>query len=373
MAVSVKEVKSKSELRKYIYLPAKFHKGHSTWLPPIYMDEWNIYNPKKNNAFSYCDTTLALAYRDGQVVGRIMGIINKRYNSIHKDNSARFEYMECSNDKEIFHALITYIENWAKEKGMTKVVGPSGFSDKEPQGFLIDGFEHTGILDAPNNHPYMVELLEAEGYTKFTDLSDYLIDVPREMPELYYRVFRRVTAKNEFQIKEFKTRKELKPYIIPVFELVNETYQHIYGFIPMEELEMIEMADRYLPILDPEFVKVILKDGQVVAFVVTIPDISEGLQKSKGHLFPFGIFHILKSLKNSKKLLFMLMAVKPKYRGIGIDTMLIIKTLESCIKRKMIYVESHLILDTNTQMIGEVIKAGGKVHQKFRIFQKNIN
>ena len=116
MEVTVKEVKGKRELKKYIHLPAKLHKGHSTWLPPIYMDEWNFYDPMKNNAFSYCDTILALAYKDGEIAGRIMGIINKRYNSIHNENYARFEFMDCLNDKEIFHALIAFIENWAKKR-----------------------------------------------------------------------------------------------------------------------------------------------------------------------------------------------------------------------------------------------------------------
>lgn len=210
-AVEVREVTGKKSLKQYIHLPARLHKGHSTWLPPIYQDEWSFYDRRKNKAFTYCNTILALAYRNNKPVGRIMGIVNHRYNKIHGENYARFEFMDCIDNREVSHALLAFIEDWARQKGVEKLVGPLGFSDKEPQGFLIDGFEYTAILDAPSNHPYMVELIEAEGYEKFTDLGDYLIKVPSEVPPLYARVLNKVKNKNDLKFIEFKNRKQLKP------------------------------------------------------------------------------------------------------------------------------------------------------------------
>jgi len=218
----------------------------------------------------------------------------------------------------------------------------------------------------------MVRLLEEEGYEKFTDLRDYLIKIPEKMPELYTRIYNKVMGKNKLKVVEFRDRKELKPYIIPVFELINETYMPIYGFVPMEHEEMVELARRYIPILDPDFVKVVMVEQTLVGFIISIPDISEGLKKSNGHLFPFGLFYILRSLKKAKKLVLLLGAVKLGFRDLGIDAVLAVKVLETAIKREMQEIESHLILETNNKMTGEVLKAGGSLYKQFRIFQKKL-
>ena len=162
--VIIKEVTSKKELREFIYLPEKVHKNEPNWLPPIYADEWLLFDKKKNKSYRYAEAILLLAYRKEQPVGRIMGIINNRYNSIHQEKHGRFCFMECYNDEEVFHALIMKVEEWAREREMEKIVGPLGFSDKDPQGFQVEGFEYPQFMTSVNNSPYMPVLLEAEGY-----------------------------------------------------------------------------------------------------------------------------------------------------------------------------------------------------------------
>ena len=372
MEIKIHEVQTKGDLRKFIHFPASIHKNHDAWMPPIYADEWNFFNPKKNREFSYADTILLLARNGSKTVGRVMGIINTRYNELHKENYGRFVFLECINNQEVGHALIVAVEDWALGKGMIKLIGPLGFSDKDPQGFLIEGFEHRAIIDTICNHPYMVEMIKEEGYEKKVDLHDFLIKVPDAMPALYERIFTRVSHKADFKVVEFKSRKELKPYIIPVLELMNETYMHIYGFVPLTEREMKDLAKRYIPILDPDFVKAVTIANEVIAFVIAMPDVSDGLKKSKGHLFPFGLFHILKSLKKSDHLVLLLGAVKPKYRGMGADALMAVKLLDSAMKRNIKTIESHLILETNGKMIAEVVKADGELFKRFRIFQKDL-
>jgi hypothetical protein len=188
----IKEVVTRKDLRDFVYLPEEIHRGEPGWLPPIYMDEWELYDKKKNKSFGYADALLLLAFRDNKPVGRIMGTINKRYNDITNEQHGRFGFMECYNDREVFHALISRIENWARENGMTKIVGPLGFSDKDPQGFQIEGFEYPQFITSPNNSPYMVTLVENEGYTKKVDLVNYLGDMPKEFPLVYERVLERI-------------------------------------------------------------------------------------------------------------------------------------------------------------------------------------
>ena len=372
MPVQIKQVKSKGDLRKFIYLPDKLHKDHKTWVPPLYADEWKFLNPKENEAYSYSDIILFLAYRDNEVVGRIMGIINKNHNKLNNLKNGRFFLPESINNQEVLHELISSVEKWAKEKGMDKLIGPLGFSDKDPQGFIIEGFEHRAIIATQCNHKYMVDMIANEGYIKDIDLLDFIISVPEKVPEVYERIFQRASRKEGFVLQEFKKRKELKAYIIPVLRLMNECYSHIYGFVPIEEDEMKKLANQYIPILDPKYVKAITLDNEVIGFAIGIPDFSEGLQKSRGRLFPFGILKILKAMKNTDRVNLLLGAVKPKYQNQGLNVVMAAKFFETAIANGIKEIESHLILETNIKMLGEVKKVGGKLYKRFRIFKKDL-
>jgi ribosomal protein S18 acetylase RimI-like enzyme len=368
----IKEVLTRKDRRDFIYLPEKVHKNEPEWLPPIYMDEWELYNKKKNKSYKYADALLLLAYRDNKPVGRIMGIINNRYNEIHNEQHGRFCFMECYNDKEVFHALITRVEDWARQNGMTMIIGPLGFSDKDPQGFQIEGFEYPLFMTAPNNSKFLPELIEAEGYEKKVDLVNYLGKIPDVFPLIYEKVLARVECNKEYKIVEFESKKELKPYIIAVLELMNATFAEIYGFVPLNDREKIDFAARYLPILDPKFIKLIETNGKLVGFAIGMPDVSKGIREANGKLLPFGIFKILRESKRSKKLLMMLGGVKKEYRGKGLEVLMGVKILQSGIKHKMDTLDSHLVLEDNTKMRGEYERVGCKVVKKFRIYQKKL-
>jgi hypothetical protein len=370
--IVIKEVLTRKQLREFIFLPEKVHKNEPNWLPPIYMDERELYNKKKNKSYKYADALLLLAYRDNKPAGRIMGIVNNRYNQIHNEKHGRFCFMECYNDKEVFHALLSKIEEWTRQKGMVKLVGPLGFSDKDPQGFQTEGFEYPLFMTAANNSSYMPELIEAEGYTKKVDLVNYLGKLPEELPLVYEKVLSRIENNSEYKIIEFQAKKELKPYIIGVLELMNETFMEIYGFVPLNDNEKNDFAARYLPILDPKFIKVIETNGKLIGFAIGMPDVSPGIKAAKGRLLPFGIFKILRESKRSKKLLMMLGGINKDYRGKGLDVLMGVKILQSAIKHKMELVDSHLVLEDNVKMRGDYERVGLKVVKKYRIYQKDL-
>jgi hypothetical protein len=370
--IVIKEVLTRKDLRDFIYLPEKVH-SNEDWLPPIYMDEWVLFDRKKNKSFKYADGLLLLAYRDRKPVGRIMGLINRRYNEINNEQHGRFCFMECYNDREVFHTLISSVENWARQNGMVKLVGPLGFSDKDPQGFQTEGFEYPQFITSANNSPYMNKLVEDEGYTKKIDLVNYLGEMPKEFPIVYERVLGRVKKTEDFKIVEFASKKELKPYIIPVLELMNETFSEIYGFVPLNDKEKADFAARYLPILDPKYIKTVQKnDGQLIGFAIGMPDISAGIKACRGRLLPFGIFRVLSESKRSKKLIMMLGGVKKEFRGKGIEVLMGVKILQHGIKNNMKSIDSHLVLEDNLRMRSEYERIGCKVVKKFRIYQKDL-
>jgi len=372
--IVVQEVNSKKELKKFIHLPSAIHKDHSNWVPPIYMDEWEFFNPKKNKSFESCDTILLLAYRGVKLVGRIMGIIHRKYNQDHEEKNARFAFFETWNDEDVAAALIGRVEKWAREKGMKKLVGPLAFSDKDPQGFLIAGFNEPCVIASNCNFPYQVELLEKNLFTKEVDLVEYKIDIPNPLPEFYLKIEERASRMNQgLHVLEFNSRKKVKPYIHPVLHLLNSTFTEIFGFTPFMEKEMDDFANRYLFLINPRFIKIVVNtQNEVVAFVIGMSHIGDGIQKAKGYLFPFGIFKILAAGKKSNQLNLLLGGIHPDYRGKGLDVMMGVKMMQSATEQGKTIIDSHLELETNIKVRREMEKMGGVVYKRFRVFGKEL-
>jgi len=370
--VIIREVTTKSDKRSFIYLPLKIHRNNPNWLPPIYDDEWKLFDQKNNKSYLYADTVLYLAYRGKKIVGRIMGIVNRRYNEIHEEQHGRFCFLECIEDQGVVSTLIEKVETWAREKGMVKLVGPLGFSDKDPQGFQIEGFEYPKFIVCPTNDKYLPEMIEKEGYEKNRDLVNYLAKVPDELPDIYTKILSRVSANNEYRLIEFNSKRELDKYIIPVLELMNQTFEEIYGFVPLNDQEKKEIAARYMIILNPKFIKIVESSDGVIGFAIGIPDISDAVRRSGGRLLPLGIFRILRDLKRSKKLLMLLGGVRKSYRGKGLDVLMAAKMLQACMVNKMELIDLHLILENNSRMRAECERIGGEVVKRFRIYQKDL-
>jgi GNAT superfamily N-acetyltransferase len=374
MAVELKEIQSRKDMKAFIYLPEKIHAGHANWVHPIYMDDWKFFDRKKNKAFGYCDTIMLLAFKDGRDVGRGMGIINHRYNECRNEKTARFGFLETYEDPEVVHALLARIEDWARAKGMSRVVGPYGFSDQDPEGFLIEGFDHRATIATYYNFEWMPKFVENEGYTKDVDYFVYKIDVPKEMPEFYKRIYERAEKKGGFEVVEFTSKKQIKPWIRPVLSLMNECYMqnNIYGYAPLDEKEMDDLAKRYLPVLNPKFVKVVAKEGEVVGFIIGMPDMSAGIHKARGRLFPFGFIHILRSAKRTKQLDLLLGAIKDKYRGMGLDVMMGVKMIQSAVEAGYEVMDTHHEMEANVKVRGEMERLGGQLYKKFRVYQKAL-
>ena len=372
MPVQVTPVASRRDLKQFIYLPEQLHRNHPKWMPPIYMDEWKYYDPKKNLAFRYSDATLVLAWKDGRLVGRVMGIINRRHNEMMKERTARFACLESTDDREVTHALLAHVEDWARARGMTKIIGPFGFNDQDPEAFLIEGFEHEPTIVTYYNFPYLIPLLEAEGYGKEVDYFVYRIPVGKAVPEVYVRIADRVATRGHFRSLEFTKKSQLKPYIRPILALMNETFVGIYGYSPLDHEEMEGLAKQYLPLLDPRFVKAVTKDDQVVAFLIAIPNLFEGIVKAKGHIFPFGFIHILRAMKRTRQLDLLLGGIKEEYRGRGVDTLLGATMFKSAIAGGFEVMDSHHELETNTRIRREMEHQGGVIYKRYRIFQKPL-
>jgi len=374
MDIVVKPVSTRQDMRKFIHLPAKIHKGHKNWIPPLYSDEWDFFNSKKNKSFEYSSVIMLLAYHGRKVVGRITGIINHKYNKTHGERNGRFNYLETWDDRAVIEVLIQHVEDWARKEGMERMVGPLAFSDKDPQGYLIQGFDEPISIATHCNYKYLIDHLEALGYQKDIDLVVYKILIPDHELKLHRLVTERAFQNNpNLKLLEFTRRKDLKPWIRPVFALINETFTEIYGFMPFTLEEMDDFANRYLLIMDPRLIKVVVDEKQdPVSFVIAMPDISKGIKRSRGYILPIGIIHILIAGRRTKQLNLLLGAVRPDYQNRGLDIVVGAAVLESARKQKMKFVDSHLEMETNNRVRAEMEHMDGKIYKTYRVFGKSL-
>ena len=368
----ITEVRTRRELDEFIRFPERLHRNHERWVPPLRAEERRLLNPKKNRAFGYCDCTLALARCGVEVVGRIAGIVNHRYNESRGERSARFSHLECVESQGVAHALLEHVEAWGRHRGMTRVVGPLGFTDQDPEGFLVDGFEHEPSLATYYNFEFVVRLLEAEGYGKEMDYVVYCVPVPSTTPELYARLSARIIERGKFELIEFETRREIKPYIRPMLDLMNESFVDLAGFSRLDEGELGDLARRYLPVIDPRFVKCAVVEGQLAGFIAGIPNMNDGFRRANGRLLPIGWLHILRAGKQTRRLDLLLGAIEASFRGRGADVVLGDAMIRSARDAGFVVIDSHHELEDNYRMRREMEKIGGEEYKRFRVFQKTL-
>jgi GNAT superfamily N-acetyltransferase len=372
MDLHIKNVSNSNELKKFVHLPGIIHKDHYRWVPPIYSEELKYFSESKNKSFQHCDTLLTLAYDSKRVVGRIMGIINHRYNQIHSEKTARFSYLECFENEQIAIALLDHVEKWARNLGMESITGPMGFSDQDPEGYLVFGFNEEPTISSNFNFEYIIHFLESAGYNKDVDYVVY--HVPVEVPKFYERVLKRInSSKTGYNLIEFQKRKELETYIKPILNLMNETFEGHHGFTAMNDAEMDSLAKKYLPVLDPRFIKVITVKDVPKAFIIGMPNMNAGLRKANGRLFPIGLFYILRARKKTKQLDLLIAGINKQYHGRGLDVLMGNAILKSAKEAGYTYIDSHNEDETNLKVRAEMEKANGKLYKRFRVFKKSLN
>ncbi|MFH1851868.1 MAG: hypothetical protein ABIA75_05950 [Candidatus Neomarinimicrobiota bacterium] len=368
--MQITPVTSHRDFKEFINLPASLHQEHRLWVLPLYQDEWRYFDFKRNRQARGSETLLLLARRRGQVVGRILGIVSHRANRVQEEKNGRFAFLECIPDAEVAGGLLNQVENWTRGFGMENLIGPKGFSNTDPAGYMIAGFDNEPTLSTYYNFPYLVELLEGAGYVKHVDYVAYKI--PMAIPEFYWKIHHRISRSGEFSVLEFSSRRALKQYIYPVLRMMNDTYRQHDGYVALTEPEMQELAKRFIPLLNPHFIKIVIREEKLVGFILGMPNINHGLRKAGGRLFPLGIWHILRAARQSRQLDLFLGAIDDDYRGRGLDVLMGVAMYKSALEFGFEYIDSHLELETNTRVRGEMERAGGVIYKRYRIFTKSL-
>lgn len=376
MSVEIRKVQTKKELKEFIHFANDLYKGDEYYAPSLISDDYNTFDPKKNGAFDFCQAQMFLAYKEGKVAGRVMAIINNRANETWKVKQVRYGWIDFINDEEVAKALLDAVAAWGKERGMTDIAGPLGFTDFDPEGMLVEGFERVATIIGIYNYPYYPQILEKLGYTKETDWMEYRITIPDELPERYYKYADIVIAKNKLNVRKVTRRMINKEnYGRKFFKLINETYYKLYGFSLLSDKQIDDYTKLYLGLLDTRMVSFIENEnGELVAAGVTMPDLTAALQKCGGKLFPFGWFHLLKAIfwKPCDTLDMLLVGVREDYRGKGLNAVLVTDLYPRLKAMGFKYAETTAELETNDSIQAMWKYFEREQHKRRRVYAKKI-
>lgn len=346
--MKIVEVDTKKDLKRFIDFQYHLYKNCKFFVPPLRDDILNTLTREKNPAFKYSDVKIWMVENSNKILGRIVGIINKKEIEIWKKSIGRFGWVDFVDDFEVSSLLFSTYEDWLKSKGIFESHGPMGFTDLDPEGMLIEGFEELGTLPMIYNYEYYQKHMQKLGYEKDVDWLEFEVKVPQKIPEKILRVNDIVKEKLELSVLETKSAKELKNYALKIFEILNESYSGLYGFVPLDREQMEMYTNQYFGFINPDYVKIVVdKDKSPVGFGIAMPSLSKALQRSKGKIFPFGFIHILWALKFPKRIDLYLVAVKKEYQDLGVNALLITEIAKSCIKNKIISAETSGELENN--------------------------
>ena len=377
MAVEIREIQpTKRNLLKFVHFPIDvIYRDSEYYVPPLVTDEVNTLRPDKNPAFDFCEAAYFLAYRDGKIVGRIAGIINHVCNERSGKKEARFSYIDFIDDAEVVDALIDAVTRWAKSKGMEHLTGPLSFTDMDPEGMLIEGFDRIGTTGAVYSHPYYPKHMDRLGFVKDADWLEFLITIPKEVPEKMERIANLMSERLNLTTIKYTDRKQLvKDYGDAIFKLINVAYDELFGYSPLTDKQIKHYIKMYLPFLPLDDLSMVIEKDtrELIAVGITIPSMSKALIKNRGRLFPFGWKPLLDAFKHNDVVDLMLIAVKPEYQNKGVNSLIFADLIEVFNRHGYKVAESNHELELNSKVLKQWEYFETEQHKRRRAYTKEI-
>ncbi len=372
--VEIREVKTAKQLSDFCKFPIKLYRDCPNFVPDLISDEKNMFRKNKNPAFEFCDAKCFLAYKDGRLVGRIAGIISHAANNKWGTKRVRFSRIDFEEDIEIAKALIRAVEDWGTGMGMEEIQGPIGFCDLDQEGMLIKGFEYPSMFITIYNHAYYPEYLEKLGFCKDVDWVEYRIHTPGKPNERIERLSRAVLERYNLTLITPKSKREIAPLVRPVLDVINRTYDVLYGTVKLSDALLEKYYEQFKLLMNPKYIRVIKdKTGALIGFGLAMPSLSEAIRKSKGRLFPFGWYRILRTpYKKAEVVDLYLVGVIPEMQNMGLPAVLLDSITRTAIENGVQYAETGPELELNTKVQAMWQAYPTTQHKRRRCFIKPI-
>lgn len=372
--VEVREVKTAGDIREFIEFPLRMYKGCPWFVPPLYGDEKKLLRSGGNTEDA--DAVFYLAKREGKTVGRIQGILQKRYNALHDTKQVRFTRFDSIDDPEVAKALFDAVEQWGREKGMTHICGPLGYSDMDREGLLIEGFEENSTFEEQYNYAYYGALLEGCGFQKDVDWVESELRMPAQRNPMLQRVAERTMKMNKLHVAssaDLSKRAYIEKYRDGFFDCLDECYSKLYGTVPLTRDAQDELIDQFMLIVNKKYLVFICDENdRVVGFGLCFPSIGDAVKKSGGRLTPMTLLRILKAVRKPRTIDLGLVAILPEYQNKGINAVILNGLLDMLSDGEVKTCETNLNLETNTAVQAQWKHFDARQHKRRRAYSKTI-
>ncbi len=371
--ITVKLVETDQDLKDFVAFPYNLYRNNPYYVPPLKTDQLITLSKDKNPAFEHCISQYWLAYKKNRVVGRVAGIINHAFIDKWNKKHARFGWFDFEDDEEVAKALLSTCEDWARKQGMEAIHGPMGFTNFDPAGMLIEGFDQIATIAAMYNYPYYVTYTEKAGYQKEVDWVEYKFFLDNKVPKKIEQLAGIVKRRNRVRIINPQKPQDIERYAHDIFELINTCYSHLHGMVELTEKQIQYYIKQYLPLIRKDFISLVIDEsGALIAFGISMPSLSKALQKANGSLFPFGFLHVFMDMRKNNAGELCLIGVRPDYQGKGISVLLMEEANKAYIKNKIHIVESNPELEDNKQVQSLWDYYESQQHKRRRCYIKQL-
>ncbi len=321
--ITLKEAKTKKEKKQFVLFPFKLYKSNPYWVPPIISEEIASFDPEKNPVFENAEGRFFLAYKNNEIVGRVLAIINHYEVNKQGIKKMRFGWFDVIDDIEVTKVLLNKVNEIGFQNNLEYIEGPIGFNNLDKTGVLVKGFNHIGTMITWYNHPYYKDHLEALGFVKEKEYLESEFKFSKVDVDYYHRISNILKKRLQVKALRFTKTKEIMPYVDEMFKVFDKTYSKLSTYVPISEAQIAYFKKKYISFINPEYIKFVVdKDDKLIAFAIVMPSFSEALQKMKGKLFPFGFLKLLHARKNAKDVAFYLIGVDPEYQKKGVTAII---------------------------------------------------
>lgn len=379
MSVQIEKVQSEKQLRQFVAVPWRVYEHDPNWVPWLYFERLEFFDKKKNPFFEHAEADYFIARRDGEPVGVIAALLNHRHNEFQRENVAHFGIFEVMNDREAALALLETACDWARQKGVERILGPMNFTTYDEVGMLIDRFNSPPVVLMPYNPPYYLDFMEQAGFVKAMDLLAWIRNLDalvEELPPKMHRVIGRVKERYGLNVRPI-VMKRWDEEIEIVKNIYNNAWQRLWGFVPMTNAEIEHLAENMKLILDPALAFFVERDGEPVGFSLTLPDVNQPLGRIRPGPSRLSSYlaagRLFLQRYNTDLVRVFALGVVEKYRARGVDALLYYETAQAALKRGYKRAEASWILETNDNMNRVIGMLGGEVYKKYRIYEKDLN
>ena len=373
--IEIVKVENKDQEREFVMFPFSLYKGCDYWVPPIISEELELMDKEKNPVFENAEAEFYIAKKDGVTVGRIAAMVNWVEIEEQKKNKLRFGWYDTIDDLEVSKKLLESVIEFGKKRKLEFVDGPVGFSNMDKAGLLIEGYEELNTMITWYHYPYQKEHLKKLGFSKLAEWVEYKIKIfsAEDAPEKVKKFSKIIQQRYELKVLNFKSRKEIIPYVDKMFELLNVTYSNLQTYVTIKQYQIDFYKEKFIKYIHPDFIKCCLdKDDNLIAFLITMPSFSRALKKINGKMGLMGYLRLFKAQHFNDRVSLYLIGVDPKYQSKGVTAVIFNELQNTFNKRGIVEVETNPELVENKAIQAFWKNYQSTLHKRRATFTKKL-